>query len=149
MTGVNKGAQRMRGFLRQAQPGRGLALCPRACGGGQTASADDPAPSGFSPTSQMYTDENFINIVSGNMALQIANAKVVAKVERLAQTMGLSKTALVETAVDHLAAHQALAAGQAAPQALQWAAILAQLQQLPDRADAYDAAPWGPDGLPR
>jgi len=83
------------------------------------------------------------------MALQIANATVVAKVERLAASLGLSKTALVETAVDHLAASHALQAGAAAPRALQWAATLAQLQQVPDLADAYDATPWGPEGLPR
>lgn len=83
------------------------------------------------------------------MALQIANAKVVAKVERLATAMGLSKTALVEAAVDKLTAQHALQAGIAAPQALQWAAVMAQLQQVPGRADAYDATPWDAEGLPR
>jgi antitoxin VapB len=37
------------------------------------------------------------------MSLQIANAAVVAKVERLARTLGLTKTAAVERAVDRLA----------------------------------------------
>jgi antitoxin VapB len=36
------------------------------------------------------------------MPLQIANPKVVDKVERLAKATGLSKTAAVERAVDHL-----------------------------------------------
>ena len=39
------------------------------------------------------------------MALQIANPVVVAKVERLARVAGLTKTALVERAVDALAAN--------------------------------------------
>ncbi len=36
------------------------------------------------------------------MALQIANPAVVSKVERLAKRTGLSKTALVERAIDRL-----------------------------------------------
>ena len=36
------------------------------------------------------------------MALQIANPVVVGKVERLAKATGLSKTAVVERALDHL-----------------------------------------------
>ena len=38
------------------------------------------------------------------MPLQIANPKVVAKVEKLARAMGLTKTARVERAVDRLGA---------------------------------------------
>jgi antitoxin VapB len=37
------------------------------------------------------------------MALQIANPIVVAKVERLARATGLTKTAVVERAIDALA----------------------------------------------
>ena len=61
------------------------------------------------------------------MSLQIANANVVAKVERLATAIGLSKTALVEAAVDKLTADHVLQAGKAAPQSLEWAAVMSQL----------------------
>ena len=47
------------------------------------------------------------------MALQIANPVVVAKVERLARATGLSKTAVVEKAIDRLAGETAAAADPA------------------------------------
>ena len=79
------------------------------------------------------------NIAGGNsnMALQIANANVVAKVERLATAIGLSKTALVEAAVDKLTADHVLQAGKAAPQSLQWAAVMVQLQVKRCRPDRH------------
>ncbi len=45
------------------------------------------------------------------MALQIANPTVVAKVERLARATGLTKTAVVERAIDRLASEALAAAG--------------------------------------
>lgn len=78
------------------------------------------------------------------MALQIANPSVVSKVERLAKRTGLSKTALVERAVDRLLSETEPAARQAA----RLAALLAQLDRIPDRSDATDPLAWDEHGLP-
>ena len=78
------------------------------------------------------------------MALQIANPGVVAKVDRLARLTGLSKTAVVERAIDRLAAE---AANEAKPDRL--AALLAQLDRIPDRQDAFDPLEWDAHGLPK
>ena len=81
------------------------------------------------------------------MPIQIANPKVVAKIERLAAVSGLSKTAAVEKAVD------AMLAGR--DRALEddfearATAILAQLDRIPDRTDAFDPLDWDEHGLPR
>lgn len=50
----------------------------------------------------LYIDHIDINIRRFITALQIANPSVVSKVERLAKSTGLSKTALIERAVDRL-----------------------------------------------
>ena len=78
------------------------------------------------------------------MALQIANPVVVAKVERLARATGLTKTAVVERAIDALASQT-----RAASVPGQMAALLAQLDRVPDRADAYDPLEWDGAGLPK
>jgi antitoxin VapB len=78
------------------------------------------------------------------MALQIANPIVVGKVERLAKATGLSKTALVERAVDRLLAETM--AGSA-PGRMQ--ALLAQLDRVPDRTDAFNPLEWDATGLPK
>ena len=79
------------------------------------------------------------------MALQIANPVVVAKVERLAKSTGLTKTAVVERAIDRLAAETQRALDP--PRRL--ATLLAQLDQVPDREDAFDPLHWDADGLPK
>ena len=79
------------------------------------------------------------------MALQIANPGVVGKVERLARASGLSKTAVVEKALD-LLANAAPAASDPAARA---AALLAQIDRIPERADAYEALDWDEAGLPQ
>jgi antitoxin VapB len=79
------------------------------------------------------------------MALQIANPVVVSKVERLAKATGLSKTAVVERAVDRLLAEM----GSTADQTERIAALLAQLDRIPDRADAFDPLAWDEHGLPK
>jgi len=81
------------------------------------------------------------------MALQIANPAVVSKVERLAKSTGLSKTALVERAIDRLGREIANASNQAA-QTARIAALLAQLDRIPDRADASEPVQWDAHGLP-
>ena len=78
------------------------------------------------------------------MALQIANPVVVSKVERLAKATGLSKTAVVERAVDRLISETVGIPDQIASMT----ALLAQLDRIPDRADAFDPLPWDQHGLP-
>jgi len=78
------------------------------------------------------------------MALQIANPVVVAKVERLARATGMTKTAVVERAIDRLAAET-----QAVSAAGSMAALLTQLDRVPDRADAFDPLEWDEQGLPK
>lgn len=79
------------------------------------------------------------------MALQIANPAVVSKVERLAKRTGLSKTAVVERAVDRMLAEGA----ERSRQPGRLAALLAQLDRIPDRTDASDPLQWDEHGLPR
>ena len=78
------------------------------------------------------------------MALQIANPTVVAKVERLARATGLTKTAVVERAIDHLA-NENLDVNLK----LRIGALLDQIDRIPDRADAYDPLGWDAAGLPK
>jgi len=78
------------------------------------------------------------------VALQIANPTVVAKVERLAKATGLTKTAVVERAIDRLAGET-----QAAADPGRMAALLAQLDRVPDRLDAFDPLEWDAQGLPK
>jgi antitoxin VapB len=78
------------------------------------------------------------------MALQIAKPAVVAKVERLARATGLTKTAVVEKAVDRLAGETQRASDRG-----RIAALLAQLDRIPDRADAFDPLEWDARGLPK
>lgn len=78
------------------------------------------------------------------MALQIANPTVVSKVERLARATGLSKTAAVERAVDRM-----LEDAAAPPAAGRLAALLAQLDRVPNRQSAFDPLEWDEHGLPR
>jgi antitoxin VapB len=81
------------------------------------------------------------------MALQIANPVVVAKVERLARATGLTKTAVVERAIDRLASETNETQGASAPGRM--AALLAQLDRVPDRVDAFDPLEWDAHGLPK
>lgn len=79
------------------------------------------------------------------MALQIANPVVVRKVEKLARMTGISKTAAVERAVDRLLSEVA----SECPVAERVAALLDQIDRIPDRADAFDPLVWDAQGLPR
>jgi antitoxin VapB len=82
------------------------------------------------------------------MALQIANPAVVEKVERLARATGMTKTALVEKAVDSLARETEIHDLQGHADTRKLEALLAQLDRIPDRQDAYDPLTWDKDGLP-
>jgi antitoxin VapB len=79
------------------------------------------------------------------VALQIANPAVVAKVDRLAKATGLTKTAVVEKAVDLMA--RDVAGVTASVKSM--ATILAQADRIPDRHDAFDPLEWDDLGLPR
>jgi len=79
------------------------------------------------------------------MPLQIANLTVVRKVDQLAKIVGLSKTAAVERAVDRLLSE----VGGTTDGAERMAALLAQLDRIPDREDACDPLEWDEHGLPR
>ena len=78
------------------------------------------------------------------MALQIANPAVVAKVERLARATGLTKTAVVERALDRLASEL-----QTQPDTRRLDALLKQLDRIPDRSDAFNPLQWDEHGLPK
>ena len=82
------------------------------------------------------------------MALQIANPVVVSKVERLAKSTGLSKTAVVERALDRLIGEIGETSG-IEDQMTRMTALLAQLDRIPDRMDATDPLEWDEHGLPR
>ncbi len=79
------------------------------------------------------------------MPLQIANPEVVRKVDELAKATGLSKTAAVGRAVDRMLSEL----GGDVRQVDQLSALLAQLDRIPERADAYDPLSWDEHGLPR
>lgn len=79
------------------------------------------------------------------MALQIANPVVVGKVERLAKATGLSKTAVVERALDCLMSETT---GKS-DSGRRLAALLAQIDQIPERMDAFDPVVWDELGLPK
>ena len=79
------------------------------------------------------------------MALQIANPVVVGKVERLAKATGLSKTAVDERALDRLIG-ETMGKSDGGNRV---AALLAQLDRIPERADAFDPMEWDEHGLPR
>ena len=81
------------------------------------------------------------------MALQIANPKVVEKIETLARATGLTKTAAVEKAVDRLLEEQNLGAPASVWE--EFDAVLAQLDQVPDLANAFDPLEWDERGLSR
>ncbi len=82
------------------------------------------------------------------MALQIANPAVVSKVERLARSTGLSKTAVVDRALDLLLT-QTTGASHSKGQKGRLSALLAQLDRIPERPDGSDPLEWDELGLPK
>jgi antitoxin VapB len=93
----------------------------------------------------LYVDYVDINSTETQMPLQIANPVVVRKVERLARAMGLSKAAAVERAVDRLLSETRPASDSAE----RIAALLAQLDRVPERPDAFEPLEWDAQGLPK
>jgi antitoxin VapB len=96
------------------------------------------------PNADRYIDDVDIDIEGCPMALEIANPTVVAKIESLAHAMGMTETAVVEWAIDRLAAQT-----QRASTSCRMAALLAQLDRIPDRTDAFDPLEWDVNGLPK
>ncbi len=82
------------------------------------------------------------------MGLQIVNPVVVAKVEKLARATGLTKTAVVELAIDRLAIEIQDATNPRRTGA-RMVALMAQLDRVPERADALDPLVWDEKGLPK
>ncbi len=80
------------------------------------------------------------------MALQIANPKVVMKVDLLAKATGLSKTAAVEHAVD--ACLRSIETAEPTTTTERFSALLAQMDRIADRVDALDPLAWDETGLP-
>jgi antitoxin VapB len=137
---------------RLAQPGRGRVARLVAVANAAFPPAGAPCPGLIERVDPhpfvsrlMYIGHVDINIQRVVMALQIANPAVVSKVERLAKRTGLSKTAVVERAVDRLLGETASRSGQ--PSRI--AALLAQLDRIPDRTDAADPLQWDEHGLPK
>ena len=79
------------------------------------------------------------------MALQIANPVVVKKVELMAKRLGLSKTAIVERALDRLIGDTDGATNHSE----RIEALLDQLDRIPDRPDATNPLQWDDLGLPK
>lgn len=79
------------------------------------------------------------------MALQIANPLVIRKVELMAKRLGLSKTAIVDRAMDRLIGETEGAGNESA----RLEALLDQLDRIPDRPDAFDPLQWDELGLPK
>lgn len=91
----------------------------------------------------MYDHDVHINIGEA-MARQIANPVVVQKVELMTKRLGLSKTAVVERALDQLIS----ASEGAEHQSGRFEALLAQLDSIAERPDAFDPLQWDERGLP-
>lgn len=115
------------------------------CGASDAARLTPDARSAGRATVAMYIDRVDFNKVGPIMPLQIANPAVVEKVERLARITGLTKTSAVERAVDELLG------SLEAPRAplARITALLAQVDRIPDRLDAFDPIEWDGAGLPR
>jgi antitoxin VapB len=80
------------------------------------------------------------------MSIQLANPTVVEKVNRLAQQTGLTKTALIDRALDVFQANQFTVAQ---PSPTSFAAVFKQLDQLADLPTHHDPLQWDAMGLPK
>ncbi len=79
------------------------------------------------------------------MAIQIANPEVIRKVEARAKTSGLNKSAAIEKAVDSMLRE----AKQPKPHKGTIERLLAQIDQIPDRKDAFNPVEYDELGLPK
>ena len=76
--------------------------------------------------------------------MRITSLAVIAKVERLMALTGSSETAVIDKALDCLLHELVTAPDQRA----RMAALLAQLDRVPDRARSSDPLEWDANGLP-
>ena len=83
--------------------------------------------------------------IGGPMALHIANPNVVSKVNRLARELGLTKTAVIEQAIDELAR---TASSTTFPCSPPWEALLVEFDRIPDLEDSREPLLWDAHGLP-
>jgi antitoxin VapB len=89
-------------------------------------------------------------------AVQIANPLVVQKIERLAQTMKLGKTAVIDRALDVLAeqhqndgiAIQTMPKAEPLTPQQKFLNILAEIHKIPDLPNPIDPFNWDEHGLP-
>ena len=79
------------------------------------------------------------------MPIQIANPVVVEKVERFAKATGLTKTAAVERALDLALEDETRRKDELRRRIY---ALLAEIESIPDRPDAFDPLEWDENGLP-
>ncbi len=79
------------------------------------------------------------------MPIQIANPVVVEKVERFAKAKGLTKTAAVERALDLALEDETRRKDELRRRVY---ALLAEIDSIPDRPDAFDPLEWDENGLP-
>jgi antitoxin VapB len=79
------------------------------------------------------------------MPIQIANPAVIEKIERFARQNGLTKTAAVEKALD-LALEDSSRRKDELRRRVD--ALLAEIDSIPDRPDAFDPLEWDENGLP-
>lgn len=79
------------------------------------------------------------------MAIQIANPKVIRKVESLSRASGLNKTAAIEQAVEKML----LEVGKPGARGLSIKKLVAQFDEIPDRKDAFNPVDYDALGLPK
>jgi antitoxin VapB len=97
----------------------------------------------------MYIDDVYVYIrgYDKSMALQIANAAVVEKINELAKMTGLTKTAAVEKAVDELLRNSGL--NVQANQHQKMLALLAQFDRVEKKRLLENTdITWDENGLP-
>ena len=78
------------------------------------------------------------------MTLHIADPMLVAKIERLARETGLSELGVVEQAIDRFAGF-----ADRDEQMHRMKDVLARIDAISDRPDAYDPLEWDEFGLPK
>jgi len=83
------------------------------------------------------------------VTIQIADPRLVAKIEQLAEATGLSTTAAVEQAVDKLIAERGPKDYDREAVRARFDAILSEIHSIPDRPDAFDPLEWDENGLPK
>ena len=82
------------------------------------------------------------------MSMQIANPTVISKINALAKTMGLTKTAAVEKAVDELLAKRKTPDDEKEIRR-QMDETIRKIHQVPQLPNPINPLEWDENGLPR